>query len=231
VVVLAWPSQGDILFYHTDRKIARISNKTLGPGVYQMGQFLKALCEIKHQSQDTKICGRLHIMAHSMGNYVFRYILQEIYKNLTPEEITFLFDEVILIATDEDANSFEEEYKLMSLPQFAHRVSVYFNSEDFPLWISDFFMGNPTRLGRKGVFKPQNIPHNVAIINCEEIVLGIFEHNYHKYTPIVLCDIAYVLNGIKSKNIPGRVYDQKTNTYRLIEMEEFIKKNIHPFSD
>ena len=241
MIVLSWPSDGELLFaYGGDRRDARRSRKVLGAGLYKMSQFLIELCWLKYSQKtisDTDrsealkkkdnqaSCGRLHIMAHSMGNYVLRHVLQELCK-ITGGRISQLFDEILLIAADEDEDSFEHKNKFKFLPELAKRISVYFNQADIPLIISDLFMGNPDRLGSAGPREPYKVPANVSLINCSNVVEGFLEHNYHKTELKARRDISHVLAGLKSKNIPGRVYSSETNSYHLIDSEKTTQPDI-----
>lgn len=235
MIVFSWPSKGELLFsYDRDRDNALASSKVFASGIYQLADFLIELCWLKfdrkkdsdvrennnlERQNEKRDCGRLHLMAHSMGNYVLRCVLQELRK-MTGDHIPRLFDEILLVAADEDKDAFEHKQKLKLLPELAQRVSVYFNREDIPLKISDWFMDNESRVGTDGPKEPYKIPANVSLINCKDVVTGLLEHDYHKTEPAVIRDIVYVLNGWKSEDIPGRVYSSETNSYRLIETEE-----------
>lgn len=224
MIVFSWPSEGKIFAYNSDRHDARKSRKVFGSGLYKMSRFLTELCQLKNnqkiildtcRNENNKTnCGRLHIMAHSMGNYVLRHTLQKFYK-IKRNRIFQLFDEILLIAADVDEDSFEHKHKFKLLPELTKRVSVYFNQEDIPLKISDWFMGNDDRLGSEGPSQPHNIPTNVFLINCKNVVSGLLEHNYHKTEPAVYRDISYTLIGRRSKDIPGRVYRLEANSYYL----------------
>ena len=241
MIALSWPSDGELLFaYDDDRRDARESRKVLGAGFYKMSQFLIELCwlkysqktisdtgrikNVKNKSNRTK-CGRLHIMAHSMGNYVLRHVLQELCK-ITGGRIPQLFDEILLIAADEDEDSFEHKNKFKFLPELAKRISVYFNQADIPLIISDLFMGNMDRLGSEGPRKPHKIPTNVSLINCKNVAKGLLRHDYHKTESGVRKDISYVLAGKKSEDIPSRIYFSETNSYHLIDSEQATQPDI-----
>lgn len=232
VIVFSWPSDGKLFSYKSDKKDAAASSKVFGTGIYQLSLFIMELCRIKFSrktvsdtgesidsKEDEKLnCGRLHIIAYSMGNYVLRCALQKLNK-ITKNAILRLFDEVLLIAADEDKDAMGHKYKLKSLPKFSRRVSIYFNQEDIPLIMSDLFASNKSRLGSKGPYQPHNIPFNTDLIDCRNVVSGLLEHDYHKTEPAVVRDISYVLAGWKSEKIPGRVYFPETNSYHLITPE------------
>ena len=238
MIVFSWPSEGKVSLsaYIRDMHDACESREFFGPGLYKMSLFLTELCRFKDnqkinsdivKSEDFKKqnnktnYSRLHIMAHSMGNYALRCALQKI-RTIKRDEISQLFDETLLIAADEDYDSFEHKHKLQLLPKLSKRVSVYFNQGDDLLKVSDWFMGNVvrgiTRLGSRGPNQPHNIPTNVSLINCKDVVSNDIqdtEHSYHKTEPEVRRDIFYVLAGWRSEDIPGRAYHSETNSYYL----------------
>ena len=275
IIVFSWPSDGNSLSYFRDRNDARNSGEIFGSGLYQMAQFLTKICQIKgnkkivsdnieneileEQNNKTNF-GCLHIIAHSMGNYALRHTLQkfyEIYKedeDQTPE----IFDETILIAADEDGDSFEHEYKLNFLPSLTKRLSVYFNQKDIALKMSDWLRDNihllamninllnwgqlllyqlfkkdndnTYRLGSQGPSQLHNIPNNVFLINCEDVVSGFLKHDYHKTAQAVCRDISYTLTGWSSEDIlerGGRTYDSETNSYDLVEEETTTQTDIY----
>ena len=226
MVVLSWPSQGSFFSYGKDQDTADQSAEVLGQGIYQLNQFFTELCGVKDQriisdrekgrnTEERNSCGRLHIMAYSMGSYVLRHTLQKL-RNLTKDRIFQWFDEILLISADEAQDTLEHEDKLKFLPQLAHRVSIYFNREDIPLIISRL-IGNDKRLGSEGPRHPSKLPSNVSLVNCSDVVKDFLEHNYHITEPAVYRDIAYVLAGWKSGDIPGRIYSPEANTYRLTD--------------
>ena len=234
VIVLSWPSE---------RAYKRVKDQVknfapiLGKGVYQLSQFLINLCWLKldHKAvsdidekkkpKKQKNCGRLHIIAYSMGNYVLRHVLGEIRK-ITKGQTSRLFDEVLLVAADEDWDALEQENQLKLLPQFARRVSVYFNQEDFVLAISHLINGK--RIGKGGPKNSFKVPPNVSLIDCSPVVKGIKEHDYHIIEPAVYRDIIHVLAGLRSKVISGRTYSPETNIYRLIDLEKTDQADVPP---
>ena len=229
IMVLSWPSHGSFFSYGRDQDAADRSSEVLGEGIYQLSQFFMELC-LRRWGQEavsnrkgrksTKKpirCGRLHIMAYSLGSYVLRHILQEL-RNITQDHIFQWFNEILLIAADEDWDTLEQEDKLKFLPQLARRVSIYFNQEDIPLMISHF-IGNDERLGSGGARHPSKLPSNVSLVNCGDVVKGFLEHDYHITEPAVYRDIAYVLAGWGSGDISGRSYSPETNSYRLTGVE------------
>ena len=234
VIVLSWPSEE--AYKYVKEQVKNFA-PIVGKGVYQLSQFLMSLCWLRldHKAisdidekktlNKQKNCGRLHIIAYSMGNYVLRHILREI-RRITKGQTSRLFDEVLLVAADEDWDALEKENKLKLLPRFARRVSIYFNQEDLVLKISHLINGK--RIGKEGLKNPTEIPPNVSLIDCSLMVKGIKEHDYHLTEPVVYRDIVRVLTGVKSEAIPGRDYISETNIYRLTELEKTDPPDLPP---
>lgn len=212
VVLFSWPSDGSMMpyvAYANDRQDAAASGPAFARAFLKLSDFLRG-------STPEEACEqRLHLVAHSMGNYVMRHALQEIVRQ-SPGRPPRLFDQIFLMAADEDDDAFEHEHKLKSLPGLAKRVSVYFNNNDRAMAISDKTKGNPDRLGDDGPRLPRSIPGKVSLVDCTNVVSGITEHSYYNDTEKVIDDMARVLQGVPSADIEGRSYDPETNRYRLL---------------
>ncbi len=126
-----------------------------------------------------------------------------------------LFDQVFLMAADEDDDAFELSYKLKPLPRLAKHVSVYFNNNDRAMAISDKTKGNPDRLGDDGPRVPRSIPGKVTLIDCTPVVTDFIGHDYYINTERVVDDMKEVLVGKAADEILGRNYLPETNRYRL----------------
>lgn len=211
VVLFSWPSDGSMMpyiAYANDRQDAAASGPAFARGLLKLGDFLRGMTP-------EQACGRrVHLVAHSMGNYVLRHTVRE-YVAQSQGRPARLFDQMFLMAADEDDDAFEHEYKLKLLPRLAKRVNVYFNNEDMAMAISDKTKGNPDRLGDDGPRIPRGVPGKVSLIDCTEVVDGLVEHFYFLNTPEVVADMRKVLVGVPSDQIPDRDYLQETNRYRL----------------
>ncbi|MHA1151596.1 MAG: alpha/beta hydrolase [Alphaproteobacteria bacterium] len=212
VVLFSWPSDGSMMpfiAYANDRQDAAASGPAFARGLLKLGEFLRG-------STPEEACDqRIHLVAHSMGNYVLRHTVQEIVAQSSGRPVR-LFDQVFLMAADEDDDAFEHGYKLKPLPRLAKRVSVYFNNHDRAMAVSDKTKGNPDRLGDDGPRVPRGIPGKVTLVDCTAVVEGIVEHSYFLDTPTVVADMRKVLIGTPSDKFPGREYVQETNRYRLV---------------
>lgn len=215
VVLFSWPSDGSMMpfiAYASDRQDAVASGPAFARGFLKLADFLRG--STPEESCDQ----RLHLVAHSMGNFVLRNALQEIVRQ-SPGRPPRLFDQVFLLAADEDDDAFEKDHKLKYLPRISKRVNVYFNNDDKGMAVSDKTKGNPDRLGDDGPRLPRSIPGKVSLIDCTNCTNsdtdGFVQHSYYLTNPTVVSDMQSVLSGVPSKDIEPRKYDQETNRYRL----------------
>ena len=210
VVVFSWPSDGSMLpflAYKRDRTDAKSSAPAFARALLKLRDFL---IDIRREED----CGsKLHLMAHSMGNYVLRNGIQEALA--TSGSLPRLFDQIFLMAADEDDDAFDLDYKLLPLPKMGNGVNVYFNRGDTALVVSDKTKNNPTRLGSQGPSRPLNVPANVTNIDCSEIVSGMVEHSYFVDDARVVADVQQVLAGKAHDRITKRRYVASQNRYVL----------------
>ena len=210
VVVFSWPSDGSmmpLLAYRDDRTDARLSAAAFGRGLAKLDEMLKGI------ARGDACSGRIHLMCHSMGNYVLRNGIQAVIKALGG--LPRMFDEIFLMAADEDHDAFELEHKLQPLPELGRNVHVYFNRGDTALVISDKTKANPTRLGSYGPRSPLTVPGNVELVDCSEVVGGVVEHSYFLDDPSTVRDVRAVLGGEAQDMIKGRRYLASQNKYVL----------------
>lgn len=210
VVVFSWPSDGSLmpfLAYKSDRTDARASGPALARALLKLNDFLGKIA----RGRECK--GRLHLMAHSMGNYVLRSGLQELRHR--SRNIPRIFDQVFLMAADEDHDAFEFEHKLSALPELGQAINVYFNRNDTAMVISDRTKQNPTRLGARGPRLPLGVPGNVNLIDASEVVGGFVEHSYFVEDEATVRDVLAVLDQTPQDQIEGRGYNPSQNRYVL----------------
>ena len=221
MLCFAWPSQGEGVSpgtYKDERRRAEASGVAMGRAILKATDFLRAL---PRNGQ----CGqRIHLLAHSMGNWALRGAVQSI-RTFVGDNIPPLFDQVILIAADEDDDTLSNAKKLQPILRGSGRVSVYYNNGDIALKGSDWAMGNPDRLGRSGPEDVEELPAKIASINAAPVIVtddevgvdgsGPFEtyeewerdltgHQYYRNNRHVRDDILQVLNGVPDEQITGR---------------------------
>jgi len=211
IFVFSWPSDGEVTSYFNDRHDAEASGYAFARGLMKLAAFLR--CPPKNQACDQKI----HLIAHSMGNYVLRHALQQARKIADGVSLARIFENIVLTAADEDSDAFEHDHKLARLPDLAQRITVYFNHGDKALKVSDYTKGNPDRLGHDGPNKPHEIPAKVVLVDVSDVVHGISEHSYHQDHDKVGRDIVAVLQGESSESKKlARVYVPHANKFRLV---------------
>jgi esterase/lipase superfamily enzyme len=222
VCLFSWPSDGSFLLtepsardavaYKNDRLDAAASGAAFARGFLKVADFINSLRE------DERCVQRLHLMTHSMGTYVLRYAVQQL-RSFVDERIPRIFDQILLIASDEDDDTFDHDHKLHLLPRLTRHVSVYFNRNDIALWASDRIKGNPVRLGTDGPLQPLQLPRNVYPIDCTRVIPRLTgpdqQHGYHLTVERVIWDVQQVLLDYPADGIPGRRYVPDSNRYRL----------------
>ncbi len=221
VFLFSWPGDGKmvpLMSYYSDRSDARNSGMAMARTFLFLRDFLKELSD-----EEQEFCGRrLHLLAHSMGNYALRHGLQGIRHELK-DEIPRLFDNVILAAADEDDDAFEHDHKLRKLPSICRRVHVYFSPDDRALLISDKTKGRPDRLGSDGPRLIDDLPRKIALIDCRDVdnskedgKSDIQIHQYYRLRPEVIADITDALAGTPPETAENREYNPATRSYRLL---------------
>ncbi|MCK5889287.1 MAG: alpha/beta hydrolase [Methylococcales bacterium] len=208
IFVFSWPSDGRATRYANDRADAEATGYAFARGMLKLAEFLSSVKRGEECQQ------KIHLIAHSMGNYVLRYCLQQAAK-IGERSLSRIFDNIILVAADEDNDAFEFDYKLAKLTELAQRITVYFNSDDLALSISDFVKGNPDRLGHDGPNKPNDLAAKIVLVDASDVVSGITEHSYYVEEVVVARDIVSVLQGESSEEIIGRKYVPHANKFKL----------------
>ncbi len=214
-VLFSWPSDGSMmpfLAYASDRQDAAASGPAFGRGILKLVNFLQGA------SPEEECAQCIHLVAHSMGNYVLRHALQTI-RGQFAGRLTRVFDQIFMMAADEDDDTFEHAHKLQLLPQMAKRINVYFNAGDVALHVSDKTKGNPDRLGTNGPRLPQQVPAKVTQIDCTPVISGPIEHSYYLDSARVIEDMLQVMAGVPADEISGRRYVPDSNRYRMLHRD------------
>ncbi len=182
VVLFTWPSDGMMMpfvSYKSDRTEAKSSGNALARGILKLRDFLISLRgRIKESGEE--LCDQdIHLLCHSMGNYVLQNSIPRISQFTPGTALPRLFDQIFLCAPDVDDDVFEQGKPLVSLNDLANMVTVYYNKGDVAMYISDYTKGNPERLGTGGAARPELLHHKIHQVDCTPIVKGIVEHSYY----------------------------------------------------
>ena len=195
-MLFTWPSDGSmepIKAYMSDRLDAAASGPAMARGILKAAEFIHSL------PRDERCQRRIHLIAHSMGNYVLRHAVQEM-RRFVGSALPRLFDQIILFAPDEDNDALELDHKLAPLERLGRRVTLYYNMQDVALWISDITKTNPNRLGDTGPRNPSVLPGNFTLVNASAAAAmdagqDSTRHQYYRINPAVRDDILAVLDG------------------------------------
>ncbi|MDH5741294.1 MAG: alpha/beta hydrolase [Nitrospira sp.] len=194
VVLFTWPSDGMALpfvSYKSDRSEAAGSGNAVGRAILKVRDFLASL-----RRADEELCKQdLHILCHSMGNYLLQNALERCDAFTPGNALPRLFEHVFLCAPDVDDTALEEGHPLGRVHEFARSVSIYHNRGDVALVVSDFTKGNPDRLGSNGPARPNLVHTKVHQVDCTPIVKGLVEHSYY-LVGHVNADIRMSIDGV-----------------------------------
>ncbi len=215
VFLFSWPADGEmkpLLSYYSDRDDARASGVAIARAFLKLRRFLIEIGREGHCRQS------LHLVAHSMGNYALRWAMQGIRGELG-SNLPRLFDNIFLMAADEDDDAFEHDHKLRLLPDLAQAVHVYFSPGDRALMISDTTKRNPDRLGANGPRIRDGLPRKVTLVDCRDVDDSpgdLSKHQYYRLRPEVVADVNLVLKGALPENMKTRAYVAEDRGWRVI---------------
>ncbi len=179
VVLFSWPSDGMALpfvSYKSDRSEAKGSGYAFARGLLKLRDHLAALAD---RANGGACPQDLHLLCHSMGNFLLQNALERMREFTPGSSLPRLFDHVFLCAPDVDDSVLEPGQPMGDLHQLARTVSVYHNTGDVALHVSDYTKGNPDRLGSAGAARAAMLPDKVEQIDCSAIVGGFVEHSYY----------------------------------------------------
>ncbi|MYA59347.1 MAG: alpha/beta hydrolase [Chloroflexi bacterium] len=214
VFAFCWPSNGRVTppwEYFSDRVDAQASGVAMARALLRLSDFLRGHGEPCNQ--------RLHLVAHSMGNWALRHALQAFESLQARPGPTPIFDNVFLMAPDEDDDAFEHEHKLKPLLGLARRVHVYHSDDDRALVISDVTKFNPDRLGYSGLRSFSGISSRVIQVDCQDVDDTEFlhvNHQYYRRRGEVIRDVREVLIGTRPDSIAGREVVEPGRRYRIL---------------
>ena len=213
VFAFSWPSNGKVQppwQYASDRDDAALSGLAMARALQRFVDFL---------NNGERCSGRLHLVAHSMGNWALRHAVLGLRQLYPGTQLPKLFDNAFLMAADEDEDCFEDENKLKLLPELTRRIHVYHSGSDFALEVSDKTKFNMDRLGTDGPRTFSGISNRITALDCTDVDYTDLVHGNHQYyrlRPEVIEDVKNVLSGrIPLDRIPRRAAVEPGRRYRL----------------
>ena len=198
VVLFTWPSDGRVIphwSYFSDRSDAKVSGYAFGRGLLKLRDFLIDTRRVSRQNGDPP-CGRsIHLLCHSMGNFVLQNALKRSAEFSVGGRLPRLFEQIFLCAADVAADVFQPGEPFHRLPEMARAVTIYHNRGDLTMPVSDYTKGNTNRLGWDGAEWPAYLPGRVHQVDCSRLVSGLIEHSYF-HCGAVNDDIRQSIDGI-----------------------------------
>lgn len=205
VLAFTWPSAGALIsvppHYATDAYTA--DQLRAGASGYHVAHFLNELANLV-KGFDPAAKRRVILLAHSMGNWALQGGVEAFFYQFPPPPL--MFDEVILAAADEVAETFEVPNggRLSFLPKIAKRISVYASEIDVAMFLS-MAVNRNDRLGFKGAENKDNQtlypPATFRSVDCTSIDDYSWidppdaTHQYYRRSPTVRADIAALIAG------------------------------------
>ena len=218
VVPLIWPCDNDfgiVKDYWDDQKSADNS-------AFSFSRALQFFMAWREKAPDEAPClKRINILAHSMGNRVFRETLSVWNKYDLANGVPLLFRNTILMAADVVNESLESDQEGRLISQASRNVSVYYASDDLALRSSKISnLKNKVasrRLGHTGPEDMKKVQSNVYAIDCDN-----FNNKYDRPK-----GHSYFLDD--GNNEIGRVFEHMFNTIktgRVSVDDEINRKHI-----
>lgn len=211
--VFSWPSNGRVeppWEYFSDRDDAAASGVAMARALQRLLDFLESVGAACPQ--------RLHLVAHSMGNWALRHAVTQVRALRDTARLPKIFDNIFLMAADEDADAFEHDHKLGLLPQLGRTIHVYHSMDDRALAVSDVSKFNPDRLGTSGPRTFSGINGRIYAIDAQKVDETELLHGNHQYYRLrkeVIGDVRQVLAGVLPDEIAGRVVVEPHRRFRI----------------
>lgn len=220
VVAFSWPANGRMapfVSYISDRQDAAKSGQAIARFFFRLCDFFlkeglahRVAQEKKNKAAEARHApcpNRLHLVAHSMGNWALRNAVQAIVEQRGADRLPAVFDNVFLMAADEDEDALQDNLKLGLLPRLGNAVQVYHSKDDQALVISDVTKLNPDRLGHNGPVDMDRTDEKVVAIDCRHVdrtELAHANHQYYRLDPTVIADVQAVLAGERPEEVLRR---------------------------
>lgn len=184
-VLFSWPSKGEVLSYEWDRNSALIAR----------AHFIELIKILERQAGIKKV----HVLAHSMGNFLVLDALSNYAQTADPLSI----GQIIMAAPDIDADQYKQD--VSNLTKIVSGMTLYASSKDAAILLSRT-LAQGRRAGDVVNGIPIIVPGvdaiDVSAIGSEE--LGLENHNTFATKRSLIDDINLVLEGVRppSRRLP-----------------------------
>lgn len=228
IFAFSWPSNGEVVppwQYFSDRDDAEASGKAMARSFLRLLEFLQ-----ETTGNDAQCRQRLHLVAHSMGNWALRHMVQGLVQLGGTEAMRPVFEHIFLMAADEDDDALATERtdKLGLLPRLARRLHVYHSADDRALVISRTTKFNPDRLGFNGPRTFSGLSTRITAVDCELVdktELPHVNHQYYRLRKEVIRDVCAILSDERPESFEWRETIEPGRRYRIKLMEPETRSN------
>lgn len=200
VVPIIWPCDNDLGIvqdYWDDQKAADQSAYSFSR---VLEKFMAWRNSEKNNPQDDPCLKRINILAHSMGNRVFRETLVAWNKYDLPKGLPLIFRNTFLVAADVVNETLQEGERGELICHASRNVTVYHASDDLALRASKAsnLKNNiaSRRLGHTGPENMDKTPRNVYRVDCDDVNNLYDMPKGHSY-----------FRSGKKQGVPGKVFE------------------------
>lgn len=211
VVIYDWFSADKLLGYLKDRQFAKISGVVLARVIEKYIKFITSQVPVVNCNQ------KIHIVAHSMGNYVLCNAMKNL-KEIFGVKLFEFIGNAFLMAADVDWSAFEENAvdNLSLLSRVSNKTIVYYNENDLALAASEKMKHSMIkRLGRDGVKNITTVADDIVQVQFntyDREIAGDSLHGYLTLSKVVIDDInSWITKKISKRRQP----DCKMNSWIL----------------
>ena len=175
LILFDWPSKGELLGYLPDRAEARKVADDLTNTLEELYDWM-ALQQAAAQKDPRDACrARTSIIAHSMGNYVLEYAMNDLWTRKNRPLLVSLMNEVLMVAADVDNDLFRNGEAVShgdgeGLANMSYRITALYTGRDDVLGASAGLKHfGKRRLGRAGLDDTYPVPDNVWDVDCTNL--------------------------------------------------------------
>lgn len=202
--------------YKSDRTEAAGSGYAVGRAFLKVRDILAGLRDRARGGE--RLCDQdIHLLCHSMGNYVLQNALIRIGEFTPGNALPRLFEHIFLCAPDVDDDVLEPGHAMGSVHELGRCVTVYHNRCDVAMVVSDHTKGHPERLGAGGAARPSMLHTKMHQVDCTTIVSGLVEHSYY-LSGSVRNDIRQSIDGVALGD-SNRLRTRDLNTHNVWTMK------------
>jgi esterase/lipase superfamily enzyme len=158
------------------------------------------------RSRTDNCCVNVHVVAHSMGAYLFQEAVDESDEHASTNSVSWTISQLLLIGADIDQSAMSEGAgDGRSMLNHATRVTNYSNPYDEALKLSNVKrLGLEPRIGRVGL--PTDAPANAVSVDCGNYYqnvrvsgaapcYGFESHSWHIGDPVWTDDMFLTIQG------------------------------------